>query len=60
MLGIMGFVSAAQVEGSVPALAGKISHYDGQVMAPFSAGDVSLPYVSEMLSFPSFPLNSFW
>ena len=49
MLGIMGFVSAAQVEGSVPALAGKISHYDGQVMAPFSAGDVSLPYVAGML-----------
>ena len=52
MLGIMGFVSAASVEGSVPLLAGKIQHYDGEVMAPFSASDSSLPYVSEMLSFP--------
>lgn len=60
MLGIFGFVSAAQVEGSVPALAGKITHYDGQVMAPFSAGDVSLPFVADMLKYPSFPLDSFW
>jgi len=60
MLGIMGFVSAAQVEGSVPALAGKIAHYDGQVMAPFSAGDASLPFVETMLKYPTFPLESFW
>jgi len=52
MLGIMGFVSAAAVEGSVPFLAGKITHYDGEVMAPFSASDASLPFVSEMLSYP--------
>jgi len=52
MLGIMGFVSAASVEGSVPALAGKIAHYDGEVMAPFSASDAALPYVSQMLNFP--------
>ena len=60
MLGIMGFVSAASLEGSVPALAGKITHYDGQVMAPFSSIDGSLPYVSEMLKYPHFPLQSFW
>lgn len=52
MLGIMGFVSAASVEGSVPALAGKIAHYDGEVMAPWSASDSSVPYVTEMLAFP--------
>jgi len=52
MLGIMGFVSAASVEGSVPALAGKIAHYDGEVMAPWSASDASVPYVTQMLQFP--------
>jgi len=52
MLGIMGFVSAASIEGSVPALAGKIAHYDGEVMAPFSSGDASLPLVTAMLNFP--------
>ena len=52
MLGIMSFVSAASVEGSVPALAGKITHYDGEVMAPWSASDASVPYVNEMLAFP--------
>merc|ERR1712070_1297456 len=52
MIGIGGFVSAASVEGSVPALSGLIKHYDGEVMAPFSATDASLPYVSEMLNFP--------
>jgi len=52
MLGIMGFVAASSVEGSVPALAGLIEHYDGEVMAPFSASDSSLPYVSDMLAFP--------
>jgi len=50
MIGIMGFVSAASVEGSVPALAGKIRHYDGEVMAPWSASDTSVPYVTEMLN----------
>ena len=52
MIGIFGFISAASVEGSVPVLAGKIAHYDGETMAPFSAADASLPYVSEMLNFP--------
>jgi len=58
MLGTMGFVSAASVEGSVPALAGKITHYDGEVMAPWSASDSSVPYVTDMLS--SFPHLDSW
>jgi len=52
MLGIMGFMAAASIEGSVPALAGKIAHYDGECMAPFSATDTSLPFVRDMLEFP--------
>jgi len=56
-LGIMGMVAAASVEGSVPLLAGKIKHYDGEVMAPFSATDAdSLPFISEMLNYPHLPL----
>merc|ERR1719247_753888 len=51
MLGIMSLVAASSVEGSVPALAGKIAHYDGEVMAPWSASDTSVPLVAEMLKF---------
>merc|ERR1711935_559410 len=47
MLGIMAFVSTASIDGSVPALDGKIAHYAGNVMAPFSAVDTSLPFVAE-------------
>jgi len=36
MLGIFGFISAGEVEGSVPALKGVIPHYDGDVMVPFA------------------------
>lgn len=36
MLGIMGFLSAQVVEGSVPALNGVVPSYDGEVMAPFA------------------------
>eukprot|EP00542_Grammatophora_oceanica_P021198 CAMPEP_0194035934 /NCGR_PEP_ID=MMETSP0009_2-20130614/8336_1 /TAXON_ID=210454 /ORGANISM="Grammatophora oceanica, Strain CCMP 410" /LENGTH=253 /DNA_ID=CAMNT_0038677503 /DNA_START=33 /DNA_END=794 /DNA_ORIENTATION=- len=36
MIGIFGFVSEAQVPGSVPALKGIIPEYSGDVMAPFS------------------------
>ena len=38
MIGIMGFCAESELEGSVPALKGIISHYDGEVMAPLAAG----------------------
>ena len=49
MLGLFGFLSEATVPGSVPALTGVIKPYSGEVMAPFSAVDANLPYVSSML-----------
>jgi hypothetical protein len=49
MFGLMGFISEAKVPGSVPALTGIVKPYDGEVMAPFSALDANLPYVSSML-----------
>merc|ERR1719486_1267749 len=49
MLGLMSFIAAAKVPGSVPALDGLIKPYDGEVMAPFSSLDANLPYVSDML-----------
>merc|ERR1719321_403409 len=51
MLGLMSLVSEAKVPGAVPALAGLIKKYDGQVMGPFSENDVSLGFVKEMLAF---------
>lgn len=36
MIGIMGFVAAAKVPGSVPMLAGIIKPYSGEVMQPFT------------------------
>jgi hypothetical protein len=51
MLGMMSFVSAAKVPGSVPALEGLLKQYDGDVMAPFAASDGNLAYVNEMLEF---------
>jgi hypothetical protein len=35
-IGILGFLAAQEVEGSVPLLKGVVAHYDGQVMAPVS------------------------
>jgi len=53
-LGIMGFLAAQKVPGSVPALAGIVQPYSGEVMAPFSSNDVGLPYVADMLKFSLF------
>mmetsp|Transcript_130626 Transcript_130626/g.212682 ORF Transcript_130626/g.212682 Transcript_130626/m.212682 type:complete len:306 (+) Transcript_130626:82-999(+) len=36
MIGIMGFISEAKLAGSVPALAGLVKPYSGDVMAPFA------------------------
>jgi len=49
MIGLFSLIAEANVPGSVPALAGLIKPYDGQVMAPFSAADAGLPGVSAML-----------
>jgi hypothetical protein len=49
-IGIMAFVSEARVPGSVPLLEGKIPAYSGECMAPWSATDVSVPFVKEMLA----------
>merc|ERR1719389_412730 len=50
MLGLFSLISEAKVPGAVPALAGKLKPYDGEVMAPFSAIDANLPYVTDMLA----------
>jgi hypothetical protein len=50
MLGLMSLISEARVPGAVPALAGKIKPYDGEVMAPFTAADGNLPFVTNMVN----------
>merc|ERR1712151_602819 len=49
MIGLFSLISEARVPGAVPALAGLVKPYDGEVMGPFSAADTSLPGVSTML-----------
>jgi len=39
MLGLMSLISEAKIPGAVPALAGLVKKYDGQVMAPFVKTD---------------------
>mmetsp|Transcript_25060 Transcript_25060/g.50868 ORF Transcript_25060/g.50868 Transcript_25060/m.50868 type:complete len:191 (-) Transcript_25060:249-821(-) len=51
MLGIMAFMAEARMPGAVPGLVGKVTPYSGECMAPFAAGDASLPFVSEMLKY---------
>ena len=48
-LGIMGFLAEQKVPGSVPAITGFVKPYAGEVMAPFSASDAGLPFVTDML-----------
>jgi hypothetical protein len=51
MLGIMAFLAEAKVPGSVPALTKiGVPSYSGEVMAPLSAGDASLPFVQDMIN----------
>merc|ERR1711870_35917 len=50
MLGLMSLISEARVPGAVPALAGKLKPYDGEVMGPFPEADTNLAYVSDMLA----------
>merc|ERR1712078_129820 len=50
-LGIMAFLAESKVPGSVPALSGIVKPYAGEVMAPFSANNADLPFVSEMLQY---------
>jgi len=49
MLGIMGFLAAGKVPGSVPALTNIIPPYAGEPMAPFAATD-NLPFVAQMIN----------
>jgi len=50
MLGLMSLISEARVPGAVPALAGKLKPYDGEVMGPFTEADTNLAYVTDMLA----------
>merc|ERR1719506_111528 len=51
MLGIMGFVSASAIDGSVPALTNIIPHYDGNVWIPFEGNFDSVLHSWKQLLF---------
>jgi hypothetical protein len=51
MLGLFSLIAEARVPGAVPALAGKIKPYDGEVMAPLSDLDTNLAFVNDMFAF---------
>lgn len=44
MIGILGFLSAQEVPGSVPALASIVQPYDGECMAPFTTNFIGMPF----------------
>jgi hypothetical protein len=44
MIGIMGFLAAQEVPGSVPALTSIVQPYDGEVMAPFTTNYIGMPF----------------
>jgi len=44
MIGIMGFLAAQEVPGSVPALTSVVQPYDGEVMAPFTTNYIGMPF----------------
>merc|ERR1711871_191876 len=48
MIGLFSLISEARVPGAVPALAGLIKPYDGEVMGPFSAESVNSLRVSSL------------
>jgi hypothetical protein len=50
MIGLFSLISEARVPGAVPALAGKVKAYTGEVMAPFSEADINLPFVDSMIT----------
>jgi len=59
MIGLFSLISEAKVPGSVPALAGLIKPYDGEVMAPLSDLDTNLAFVNDMFAFAkTLPWNS--
>jgi hypothetical protein len=43
-LGGIGFLCAQTIPGSVPALTGIVSAYDGEVMAPFNTNIIGMPF----------------